>query len=614
MIQMKVVLLMNNTTNLLLDEKQENVHKNFPSDHFLSNPKHVENFLLWNTYFKRNLHRVATYYLGLSLYPYQEIMLYEMGKSKTVTAVASRAAAKSYIIAIYACCMCIVNKDYKILIASATKGQADLIITEKIEQELMPKSAMLRREIKDISRTKSGDRIVHFQSGAYIKVVPASDNARGNKSNTFIREEFRMIDKQIEDKVLSPCQITKQTPYISNSFYANNKDVIEEATDVYISSSWSDSSHWMWKIVDNTIKDMMDGKNACFLAFDESITLKHNIKSKQQLIKEKRKVDPLTWRVEFLNERTNENSDSYFPYSLLYNNQRAMKPFYPQDNISFRNGDKNKYAIPKQEGEIRVVGCDFAFVAGKENDNSAFTCMRLIKETSTFDDNQNGERSVSSGYRRIVPYIEAFQGKTTHEQAIRVRQLYNDFDADYIVLDYANNGLSIYQELARVLYDEERGVEYPPLTCMNNDKVAGVIKTQGADPCIFIIQANQALNSKIAINFRKTLIDEKIDFLVHFQKASTDILPMFKEYTNAPDAETQLFFESPFLETQALISETSELLYEQKEQTGIIVIREKGKNRKDRYSSCSYCSYFASQLEMDLLSTDDEYEFLTLIN
>lgn len=606
--------MMNNTVNLLLDEKQENVYKRFPTDHFLSNPKHVENFLLWNTYFKRNLHRVATYYLGLKLYPYQEIMLYEMGKSKTVTVIASRSAAKSYIIAIYACCMCIVNKDYKFLIASATKGQADLIITEKIEQELMPKSAMLRKEIKDISRTKTGDKIVHFQSGSYIKVVPASDNARGSRSNTFVREEFRMIDKTIEDKVLSPCQVTKQAPYVSDPFYANNSSIIEEATDVYISSSWPDASHWMWKIVDNTIKDMIDGKNACFLAFDESITLKHNIKSKQQLIKEKRKVDPLTWRVEFLNERIDENSDSYFPYSILYNNQRAMKPFYPQDNISFRNGDKNQYTIPKQAGEIRVVGCDFAFVAGKENDNSAFTCMRLIKESSTYSDDQNEEKLVSSGYRRIIPYMEAFQGKTTHEQAIRVRQLYNDFDADYIVLDYMNNGLSIYQELARVLYDEERGVEYPPLSCMNNDKVAGVIKNQGANPCIFIVQANQALNSKIAIDFRKTLIDKKIDLLVPFQKALTDIFPLFKAYRNAPDAEAQLFFESPFLETQALISETSELLYEIKEQTGAIVIREKGKNRKDRYSSCSYCSYFASQLEKDLLSNSDEYEYHTFIN
>ena len=39
------------------------------------------------------------------------------------------------------------------------------------------------------------------------------------------------------------------------------------------------------------------------------------------------------------------------------------------------------------------------------------------------------------------------------------------------------------------------------------------------------------------------------------------------------------------------------LVYEKKEQTGAIVVREQGKNRKDRYTSVSYGSWFATQIE-----------------
>ena len=41
-----------------------------------------------------------------------------------------------------------------------------------------------------------------------------------------------------------------------------------------------------------------------------------------------------------------------------------------------------------------------------------------------------------------------------------------------------------------------------------------------------------------------------------------------------------------------MISECAELQYEKMPQTGIIKIYEQGKNRKDRYTACSYGSYF----------------------
>ena len=164
------------------------------------------------------------------------------------------------------------------------------------------------------------------------------------------------------------------------------------------------------------------------------------------------------------------------------------------------------------------------------------------------------------------------------------------------------------------MYDEERGIEYPPLCCMNDDAIANRIKIEGANPCIYVINATQKLNSDIALDFRRVLNNKQIDLLVSFEKASEEILPTIKEYINSPDADRQVFFESPFLETQAFISETTSLVYEKKEQTGIIVIKEQGNNRKDRYTSVSYGSWFASALEKDLMSANEDYEFSVFIN
>ena len=595
------------------DEKQKELYKKFPTNHFLSNEKVMDNFLLWNTFFRRNLHRVATDYLGLKLHLYQILILYLMGISRFIAIIASRSAAKSYIIAIYACCICIVKPGSKVVLSSATKGQSKLIISEKIRNELMANSPMLRKEIRTI-KDNQNEVIVFFRNNSTITVVPASENGRGYRSTCIIREEFRQIDKHIEDSVLAPFQIIRTPPYMLDAAYEGNKELQEESVDVYISSSWLDNGHWMWKIVDQAYDGMIDGQDMCLLAFDESITLKHNIKSMTYMQNEKKKQDPLTWRIEFLNERVKEDTSAYFTYSMLQKNQRVKKAFYPRRNIDARFNKKNIYDIPKQSGELRIVSCDMAFVENKRNDNSIFSCMRLLPEFTNFTRNDSSVVNISNGYRRIVPYMESVQGGDTAKQALRIRQLFEDFHADYIVLDLRNAGISIYDMLARVMYDDERDCEYSPLSCMNDEKVANRVLAEGAEPCIFVINATPKLNSDIAQDFRRTLDEERIDLLVSFEKASEEILPNITDYVNAPDADTQLFYESPFLETQALISETTGLIYEKNVQTGAITIKERGSNRKDRYTSVSYGSYFAGLLEQDLISDKDEYEYEVFVN
>lgn len=96
-------------SNEYADEHQKNLYKKFPSTHFLSNPKNVHNTFLWSTFFRKNLHRLATDYLGIKLHLYQQLILYMMGISQLIVIVACRAAAKSFIIALYACCKAIIK-------------------------------------------------------------------------------------------------------------------------------------------------------------------------------------------------------------------------------------------------------------------------------------------------------------------------------------------------------------------------------------------------------------------------------------------------------------------------------------------------------------------------
>ena len=109
------------------------------------------------------------------------------------------------------------------------------------------------------------------------------------------------------------------------------KDVQDEPVDIYISSSWFDNGHWMWDIADTALNNMLNEQGGCLFAVDESITLKHNIKTIKQLKREKAKQDSLTWRIEFLNERVKENTSAFFTYSMFKDNMRCKKQFYQRE-------------------------------------------------------------------------------------------------------------------------------------------------------------------------------------------------------------------------------------------------------------------------------------------
>lgn len=598
------------------DNKQKELKGKFSAEHFFGRESNIEHFMLWTTFFRRNLHRFAIDYLGFKLHLYQIIWLYLMGVSQFFVVIASRASAKSWMIALYACCRCILYPNSMIVLCSSTKTQSKLLISDKIEKDLMGRSPVLRREIKKILISQN-EMLVTFKNNSTIRVVVASDNARGNRSTAIVREEFRMLQKEIDDSVLSPFQIVRQPCYLAMPEYARIDILKEEPINIYISSSWFDNNGdeaWMWDLVDNTYNDMLRGKPSILLAFDESIALKHNIKTQKYFQTEKKKQDPITWRIEFMNERVKENRSAFFTYSMLKQNQTYKRPFYPRTTIDYRSNKKNPYAIPKAKGEIRLISCDMAFIANSKNDNSIFSCVRLLPENVSHKSENSGTMIFDNGYRIIIPYLESVQGGEIKKQAMRIRELYEDFDADYICLDMRNAGIAIYDILARVMYDEDRGVEYSPLSCMNDESVANRIKVEGAEPRIFVINANQKLNSDIALNFRQRLCEKKIDFLVNFETAKEEILPNIKEYVNAVDGDTAIMYERPFLETQALFAETAELMYEKKADTGVIVIREQGTNRKDRYTSVSYAAYVCSLLERDLLANTNNYEYSVFIN
>lgn len=597
-----------------LDRFQAKVHTKFNREHYLNNPKKVERLIDWVTFYRRNVNAFIKHYLGINLHLFQAIWIYCLSVYNDTVIVASRADSKTFTISVFAVAMAILYPNSKVVISATVKKQSEIIINDKIQNELMQMSPNLRREIDRISKDNSGTPCVYFKNGSYITVVVASDNGRGARSTILILEEFRMIKKFILDSVLKPLQIIRYRGFMTNNdtreFYENIKELDEESRNLYISSAWW-SSHWMNDLVKSTFETKFKDNSSILLAADYSLALKHKIKTKRELKSAKRTTDIITWRIEYENEMVGENMKAYYTHDMLNKNQR-IKPgqvFYPQSTVEFLSGKKNKFAIKKQAGEIRIISCDFAFVKGSKNDNSCFHCIRLLPESVKYD-NGDGETEVQTGYRRVDCYIETMKGAEGQKIAVRVKQLFNDFEADYCVMDMRNGGELLYDLMARVLYDEERQCEYQPWRCFNDENVASRVNVSGALECVFSIKASEQLNSDMARSLQNLLTEGRIDFIINHTDAIEKMQKIIPEYTDTCPVDVLMRYEKPYLETQALFNEMVMLeIDDTRLRKDIISLHEKGANTKDRYVSLAYGSYFASLLEQELFSNKSDYEY-----
>lgn len=587
-----------------LDDNQKNLWKKFPKGHLLSDEDNCTKAFMLITYYRRNFHRCATEYFGFRPHWYQLILLYFLGIVDIFVDIASRATAKSYVIGLYAVTKAVLYPGSLINLTSGTRGEAALLINKKIIGELIPRSARLRAEVSDYSDHEVYPW-VKFHNGSEITVITLGK--RGNRSTDIVAEEARGIKKQTYDEAMSPTAYIRQPPFILFDDYSKQKNpevfekVYDNSTEIFITSSVEDS-HWVYSLAKDVIKREMNGEKAFFIAFDYAVSLQCGIRSVEQLMSEKRKLDPVTWLIEYENAVLRANTKAFFDYDMVRNAQIVRKAFYPRRTNDVIMKKPNPYAIPKQKDEVRIITADIAFVDRSANDNSCYGCLRLLPDVEVYGGTQQKVFSVQ------VPYLEARKGIELRKQAIRLRQLYADFDADYMVIDVRNGGPDLIDYLCKTLYDDERCIEYPPIKVMNDEVLNRACTSSAAPPVIYAVTASASLNSKIAVNFKSMLSEGRAQLLVPKDEGFDEIRKFSQEYIKTDDPEIQLYYEIPYLETMLLFSELINLEYE-KNDLGVIRIKERPSMTKDRYTSISYGCWFAAELARDILRDEEELTF-----
>lgn len=551
--------------------------------------KREKNLMTWASYWRQNPHKFVEDYLGISLFLYQKILIYMIERVPTFMYIASRGQGKSFLIALYCIVRCILYPNTNIVLASGVKKQAQLIITEKIAF-FYNNYEGVRAEIGDRRNIKGGanDTSVTFLNGSKIVAIASNDNARGYRGNILVLDEFRLIKKEIIDLVLSPMLNVVRRPEFMNK--PEYKDYPQEQNkSVYISSAWF-KTHWIWDEFNQSFKNMIGDGSAFVSAIPYQLSIMHRLLPAEKAKKDREEYSKTDFDMEYEALFVGENEKGFFKLDDINKCMTITKAFIPPTSLEYienmaRSVPKKISNIPRidTKDEIRLVALDVALLSGNsKNDTSAFTCMRLVRE---------GEK-----YRRDVLYLETVRESiSTENLAIRLKQLYNDFEADYVVVDTNGIGIGVFDSLTSILFDEERDEEYAPWSAVNDEEMNDRVKAKGL-PVIYSIKGNSKLNSDIATSLRTSFEKLKLRLPIRDIEKREELVNKGGFLKESIQEQTRQLY--PFVQSSALSNELVSLEYDIR--AGNISIKEVGSATKDRYSSLAYCNYIADEFEKEL--------------
>lgn len=521
--------------------------------------------------------------MNINLRPFQCVLLWAMIHHQYFMFLASRGLGKTFLSAVYCLTRCILYPGTKIIITAPTKSQG-INVLEKIENELL--SPLIHREIESIN-TGNQKPMIAFHNGSWIRVVASNDNARGHRANLLLVDEFVKVDEDLIDTVFKKMLTSQREPaFLHKAKYKNYPR--EENTQMYLSSAWM-KSHWAYDSMRSFTRQMLKKKSeddlksfVCHIPYYTGVMEKLYSHKQMKAEAQAEGFNKMKFAMEMEAVWWGETESAFFNFNTIDFNRKLSQAFYPKE-VLVQADINNPIKEPKEK---RLLAVDVARMGGNSNDASVFSLIRLLPK---------GKQQ----YERQLNYMEDMEGIDFQTQAIRIRQLYDDFDCDYIVLDLKNVGAGILDNLRIPLTDIDRGVEYEPLNVSNDDDLASTCKYPEAPRVIHVINATNERNMEMANLLADNFMRGKFRLLIREEQAE-ELFRQDKKlkYLNL-NPSTQALLKYPYRQTELFISEVMNLEQVNMD-NGAFKLVTSGRARKDRYSSVSYGNQFATILEREL--------------
>ena len=578
-------------------------------------PEQKDRAKKWITRWRRNWDIFCEEVLQIKLYPIQKMSVHLMGVSQEYNEITTRGAAKSFRVAVGAICEFCLYPYSEIVITSSTIPQAAKLVEKKIRDEIIKKLSpyllyMYEHEYIVITKSNTSDggayTIENKLNGSTIKVMPCLDSSRGERSTTNIYEECRLLKKTIIDSVFEPMGHARQAKYLLNPKY-NTPRWQQKARSIYISSARY-SYEWFARKFDDTVTNYYTSKKEKYIPFAQDIftAIQDGSRTWADYRKLKKSMSHLDFSMEVLNEMFTEGEDAYFDFKEFRNNQELTECFRPP-TIQDIFAEKPLSMADKAPDEIRLIIADFAFSGNnnrEKNDNTVIKCMSLHWKKFRFE--------------RHLDYIETRPGGDASSLVLRLKELFWDYQADYLIEDNRSGGEVLFDYLSMKTPHPERGSSWNDsgFTVVNDmslhvvgqgkiEELRNRTVDKNAIPCVIPFIGTSETNSLAWQSLKKQLEVNNIKFLISAQEYQT-YLEDSGEYF---DMTAEEFAKAvlPYIQTDEVIQECVNLSAEYK--NGLVRLSEPRSSYKDRAVCLAYGNFIAEKLDNKYNKQNQKQEF-----
>ncbi|MBU5669648.1 hypothetical protein KQI68_07315 [Peptoniphilus sp. MSJ-1] len=386
-------------------------------------------------YYREHIDVFCEEYLNIPLNLYQKVALRAMSKYNFSVLIWSRGLGKTWISAIYCCCMAILYPNLRIGVIAPSFRQSKMLIEDKIDNDLSIRSEALRQEIVD---SKNGTDLMlrKFANNSQIIAMPVGTSGgkiRGGRFSIIIADEYAQLNPNIVQSVIKPMMVAK----LDYKVDAKEDDDFFDMKFIAISSAYFKFNH-LYELFQDTVKQIVNGSKKHFVScLDYKVGLDVGLYNQSVIDEAKRTYSKLDFDMEYNATFPDLSDDNWISPTDLMACSNLME-------VDLNFDDDYKY----------IMGLDVARISG--NDNTAIVVLKLVPDKK------------KKVLEKHLVYQKILNGKTFNEQATEIRKVLNKFPCDEIHMDTTGLGLGLSDELAKPSVDIFSGELEPPLCDVNN--------------------------------------------------------------------------------------------------------------------------------------------------
>lgn len=498
-------------------------------------------------------------------YFYQRIFLRAAMRHRKVYATFPRGFSKSFLSMMVLMIRCILYPNVDLFITTGGKEQAASITVAKIE-EICKVIPALSREIdwtRGMTKHSKDDVEYRFKSGSRIRILPALERSRGQRTTGGLMEECVLIEQKALNEIIIP------TTVINRRLADGTRHPEEKVnqSQIYITTAGYKDSFAYDRLVELLAESVMLPEDTIVLGGTWKIPVLEGLQPKNfiQELKMQGTFDESSFDREYNSIWSGDSEKAYYSSAVFDKCRSLLQPEYEA------SGRASKTAY-------YVLGVD----VGRKGCTSEVTVIKVTPQPQ------------GAALKSVVNFY-SFDGEHFGIQAIEIKKVFFKYKARTVVIDANGIGAGLVDFMVIGQEDPETGDYLPPFgveggTYEGAGQEYKKFKTEDmVKDAMYLVKANAPINTEAHSYVQTQMSSGKVKFLIEERDAKIKLMETKVGQNMTPDERiTKLM---PFQLTDNLKDQMSNLI-EDNEGVNIILKQNNKSIPKDRFSSFEYCMYY----------------------